>query len=76
MDNVSLGKILTQPYSRGVVGRFAVAEGDGLVFFVSQDGMYAQRGLQQVRLTDSIAPFFAGLTVAEQAGWNTAPPLF
>ena len=60
------------PNSRGVVGRWAVAEGDGRICFVSQDGIYAQLGLRQVRLTDGIAPFFAGLTVAGQAGWNTA----
>jgi hypothetical protein len=59
------------PNSRGIVSRFCVAQGDGSLFFVSQDGIYEQVGLQQRRLTDAIAPFFAGLTVAGVAGWNT-----
>ncbi len=59
------------PNSRGIVGSFAATEGDGTVFFVSQDGIYAQQGLRQERLTDAIAEFFKGITVAGQAGWNT-----
>lgn len=59
------------PNSRGIVGRFAVTEGDGSLFFVSQDGLYQQQGTRQTRITDVIAPFFKGLTVAAQSGWNT-----
>jgi hypothetical protein len=61
------------PNSRGVVSRFCVAQGDGSLFFVSQDGVYEQVGLQQRRLTDAIAPFFAGLEVSGVPGWNTDP---
>ncbi len=61
------------PNSRGVVGSLAVTEGDGMVFFVAPDGIYAQQSLRQERITESIAPFFQGLTVDGQAGWNTTP---
>lgn len=58
--------------SRGCVGQFAVTHGDNSLFFVSQDGIYEDRGGQQRKLTSAIDPFFAGLSVDGQAGWNTA----
>jgi hypothetical protein len=61
------------PNSRGIVSRYAIAEGDGRIFLVSQDGIYQQAGLSQTCLTPGIAPFFAGLPVAGQDGWNTDP---
>jgi len=61
---------LPLPNSRGIVGAHAVTEGDGSIFFVSQDGIYQQHGTRQTRITDAIAPFFKGLTVAGQAGWS------
>lgn len=64
---------LPVPNSRGVVGRFAVTEGDGRLFFVSQDGVYEQVGQQQRRLTDAIAPFFAGVAVMGHPGWDPTP---
>lgn len=64
---------LAVPNSRGVVGSQAVTEGDGRLFFASQDGVYQQIGLSQERLTDDIAPFFSGATVDGQQGWNTSP---
>lgn len=60
------------PHSRGQVGRFASTHGDGREFFVSQDGIYEQVGGRQTRLTDSILPFFGGLTVDGVLGWNTS----
>lgn len=59
------------PDSRGVIGRFAVAEGDGRSFFVASDGVYQQLAGRQEVLTAAIAPFFRGETVAGQPGWNT-----
>lgn len=58
--------------SRGCVGQFAVCEGDSTLFFIAQDGIYADRGGHQIKLTAAIDPFFQGLTVSGQAGWNTA----
>jgi len=60
------------PNSRGTVSRFALAEGDGRLFFVSQDGVYQQIGMTQQRLTDTITPFFAGQTTLTIAGWDTS----
>jgi len=58
--------------SRGAVGQFAVAAGDGFLYFVSQDGIYADAGGRQLKLTPAIDQFFQGLTVDGQVGWNTA----
>lgn len=59
--------------SRGAVGQFAVASGDGVFFFVSQDGIYADVGGQQSKLTSAIDPFFQGLTVDGFVGLGTPP---
>jgi hypothetical protein len=61
--------------SRGAVGQHAVASGDGVLYFVSQDGIYADLGGRQVKLTSAIDPFFQGLTVDGQAGWSTDPDI-
>ena len=58
--------------SRGAVGQFAITEGQGVLFFVSQDGIYADAGGRQVKLTGAIDPFFEGRTIDGQVGWNTA----
>lgn len=57
--------------SRGAVSQWAVCEGDGVLYFVSQDGIYADLGGRQLKLTGAIDPFFQGRTVDGQAGWNT-----
>lgn len=54
--------------SRGAVGQDAVTSGDGVIFFVSQDGIYLDAGGQQSKLTSAIDPFFQGLTVEGQTG--------
>jgi hypothetical protein len=59
--------------SRGIVGQNAWTSGEGSIFFVSQDGIYAQNGQQQQKITGAIDPFFQGLTVAGQLGWHTNP---
>ncbi len=58
--------------TRGCVGKDAVAAGDSLVYFVSQDGIYEDLNGQQRKLTSSIDPFFQGVTVDTQAGWSTS----
>jgi hypothetical protein len=58
--------------SRGCVGQFAACEGDDTLFFVSQDGIYADKGGRQTKLTGAIDPFFQGIAVSGQLGWNTA----
>ncbi len=58
--------------SRGSVGQFAVCEGDDTLFFIAQDGIYADRSGHQIELTSAISPFFQGIAVNGQAGWNTA----
>ena len=57
--------------SRGAVSQFAATEGHGILFFVSQDGIYADMNGRQVKLTSAIDPFFEGRTVDGQVGWNT-----
>lgn len=52
------------PNSRGLVGKHAIAEGDGRVFFLASDGIYQHAGLTQRRLTETITPFFAGEEVS------------
>jgi len=59
--------------SRGAVGQFAVAAGDGVFFFVAQDGIYSDVGGQQSKLTSAIDPFFQGLTVEGFVGLGTPP---
>jgi hypothetical protein len=54
------------------VGQFAACEGEGILFIVSQDGIYADNGSRQTKLTNAIDPFFQGSTVSGQVGWNTA----
>jgi hypothetical protein len=54
--------------SRGAVGKDAVTAGDGVIFFVAQDGIYIDVGGRQSKLTAAIDPFFQGLTVEGQAG--------
>lgn len=51
------------PGSRGIVGQYAVTTGDGRIFFRASDGVYEQRGLQQIKLTGAIDPFFHGTEV-------------
>lgn len=58
--------------SRGAVSQLAITEGQGVLFFVSQDGIYADINGRQIKLTGAIDPFFEGRTVDGQAGWNTA----
>lgn len=58
--------------SRGCVGQFAVCAGEGVLYFVSQDGIYADIGGRQTKLTGAIDPFFQGITVSGQLGWNVA----
>ena len=60
------------PGSRGLAARYALAYGDGQVFFLSQDGIYSQRGITQQKLTAHINPFFQGRTVDGSAGLSTA----
>lgn len=40
------------PNSRGIVGRYALDDGDGRVFFLAHDGLYEQVGLQQRLVVD------------------------
>lgn len=56
--------------TRGCVGQAAVASGDGVLFFVSQDGIYMDVEGRQTKLTGAIDRFFQGLTVDGQVGWN------
>ena len=58
--------------SRGAVSQFAVTEGHGILFFVSQDGIYADMNGRQEKITRAIDPFFEGRTVDGQVGWNTS----
>lgn len=58
--------------SRGCVGQFAACAGEGTLYFVSQDGIYADTGGRQTKLTNAIDPFFQGITISEQLGWNTS----
>ena len=58
--------------SRGCVGQFAACAGEGALYFVSQDGIYVDVGGRQAKLTGAIDPFFQGITVSGQLGWNTA----
>jgi hypothetical protein len=51
------------PDSRGLAAPQALAFGDGQVFFLAQDGMYSQVGVQQTKITETIDPFFLGQTV-------------
>ncbi len=57
--------------TRGTVGKDSVAAGDGVIFFVSQDGIYEDVNGQQVKLTSAIDKFFQGITVDGQLGWST-----
>lgn len=59
--------------TRGIVGQFAVCAGEGVLYFVSQDGIYADIDGQQSKLTAAIDPFFQGLTVDGQAGLGVPP---
>jgi hypothetical protein len=56
--------------SHGCVGQHAVTSGDGAIYFVSQDGIYADLGGRQIKLTGAIDPFFQGQTVDGQRGWQ------
>jgi hypothetical protein len=58
--------------TRGAVGQNAVTSGDGVIFFVSQDGIYEDSNGQQRKLTGSIDKFFQGIAVDGQLGWSTA----
>lgn len=51
--------------SRGIVGPLAWATGDGLFFFVSQDGIWQDANGRQAKLTNAIDPFFQGITVGD-----------
>lgn len=59
--------------SRGAIGQDAVTSGDGVIFFVSQDGVYSDIGGRQTKLTAAIDPFFQGLTVEDQTGIGVPP---
>ena len=59
------------PGSRGVVGQYAVTSGAGRLFFRAPDGIYEQRGLQQIKLTGAIDPFFNGEPVNGHLPENT-----
>lgn len=59
--------------TRGIVGQFAQTSGDGVFFFVSQDGIYSDIGGRQQKLTGAIDPFFQGKTIDGQAGLTTDP---
>jgi hypothetical protein len=59
--------------TRGAVSQWACTSGDNRIFTVSQDGIYEHQGVQEAKLTGGIDPFFQGLTVDGQLGWNTDP---
>ena len=58
---------------KGAVSQWACTSGDNRIFTVSQDGIYEHQGVQEAKLTGGIDPFFQGLTVDGQLGWNTDP---
>lgn len=60
------------PDSRGIVGVYAVAAGGGRVFFVAQDGLYEQVGLNQRPLSLTMAPFFRGERIDGNPAWTTS----
>jgi len=51
------------PDSREIVGQYACTAGAGRVAFVSNDGVYEQRGIQQRKITGAIDPFFNGQSI-------------
>jgi len=60
------------PLSRGLAARYALTYGDTHIFFLASDGIYEQNGVNQMLLTEDIAPFFHGQMVHGVAPLNRA----
>lgn len=60
------------PDSHEIVGTYAVSAGANSAFFAANDGVYEHRGLQQVKLTEAIDPFFNGRTISDTVAMATS----